>query len=1130
MALFLHVRSHPDDLVGVLCDLLEQPPPDPFGPDLVAVPTRGIERWITQRIASEMGQRVGSGICANLEFPSPRRLLREVWLEVPDLARSIEAWEGTALTRHILTVLDEHRDESWMGLLARYLEGGMVEPSENSRRLRAARKISGLISHYSIWRPEMVRAWRSGEDRGPDGGPIPADQLWQPRLWRLVRNRIDVPTMPELLPEALAPIREGSIRPVLPERLGIYGLTTAHPRDLELWETLAEVRDVHLYLLHPSPVLWNRTVGRLGREKNRARTLRSDDPTADLAEHPLLISWAQESREFQAVLGGWPGLSGADSQTTAESESVPAHLLGQLQADIRLNRLPTSIDAPAEGDRSIQIHVCHGDRRQVEVTRDAILHLLSSDPTLEPRDVVIMTPDLATFAPLMEASFLGSVSSDQDENLLEGDLLEASGDPLPDLRVRIADRAPSATNPLVRFAATVLEMAGSRIEAGEVRELIAMSVVRRLFGIDEEASDALASMIEDVNISWGLDADHRRSWEAGDHDDQTWRRGLDRALAGVFYSDDPVRVVGSMAPLEGVEGGEADTAGLLAQLLDRVGTVVDLLSVSRPHSEWGRAIATSVGLLAAPAWDEQWQWRQLERLLEESFPPPDASGVDPVIGPVEARLVIDRWANEKPSPLHFRTGDTTVCTLAPMRSVPYRVICLLGMDDQRFPRTGRSDGDDLLADHELIGDRDRSAEDRQLMLDALMAAGDHLVITYSGRDQMTNAEYPPAVPVAELQDVLSQMLGRAGLEKITYHHPLQPFSPRNFIAGEMGLPGPWGFDPLQMKGSEAVLQRPNQALDRAPLTISAPDIEEIRLDDFIAFLEHPGRGFIRARLGFRIPDLGEIDDDTVATKLDPLGKWGVTDRLLKGLLEGFELDELISRERATDSLPPGNLGEPGLMAARSQAENLMRAAQEIGHDLSRYRQYTGTIKVDGKLLEGSLHADPTTARIELITPSRLKGKHRLRAYVQMLFLSVLEPSKPWYAVLIGRAPTQKTEWMVSFQPLGQTEEQRLEKAEHLLSELLKIYEEGLSAPIPLPIETAYIWQRKLGNDRGAAFNEARKQWEPDTYRYGTEADDPSYKLLFSELALTQDLLESGFQDYARRLWGPILPLLREKQV
>lgn len=1129
MALLIHVGSHPDELVGGLCAMLASPPADPFAQEVVAVPTRGIERWLTQRIAAELADRTsGDGVCANVWFPSPRRLVREVLRAVPELDAALDAWEGPALTRTVVSVVDDHLDEPWMWLLARFIDApNAVDALGNSQRLRAARKIAGLFTRYARRRPEMVRGWMEGEDVGPDGRALPEADVWQARLWRLVRARIGTPGLAELIPSALDPIRSGALDVALPGRISVYGLTAADPMDVEVFEALAATRDVHLHLLHPSPVLWRDTAAFTARDGADAGSGRASDPTAHLPRHPLLRSWAQESRELQLVLASRNHTS---QPSTRASGTAATTLLARLQHDIRSNALPAEDPAPvgaADGDRSVQIHVCYGARRQVEVLRDAILHLLAADATLEPRDVVIMTPDLATFAPLLEAVFLGeSVGAEPYPGA--DDLGERTGeDVLPDLRLRIADRAPAATNPLVRFAASVLDLACSRLEAGTVRELVAMPVVRRLFGFDEETADAIALVIEDTNVRWGLDADHRARWDAGRVADHTWRRGLDRALSGVFYADSSVRVVGTIAPLDGAEGQEALPIGLLAQIIDRIVTVRELLGEARPHSEWGPAIAAAVRLLAAPGWDDQWQWGQLERLLEESFPGVEAGGDDPLLDPAEARLVVDDWSREVPSPLHFRTGDITVCTLVPMRSVPYRVVCLLGMDDQRFPRNSRADGDDLLVDNEIIGDSDRGAEDRQLLLDAVMAAGDHLIVTYSGRDELTNAEYPPAVPVAELTDVLSGMVGEAGLESLGTHHPLQPFSEINFVPGRLGVSGPWGFDPMQFEGSLAVQRRSGGRAPWLPVPLPEDDLfSEIQLSDLGRFLEHPAREFIRARLGFAIPQPGEIPDDTVPTQLGPLEEWQVTDRFLAGLLSGHPIDSLEAHERAGDNAPPGNLGRAGLDRARRRARDLWTAAREVGYDPERHEQFTGAVQVGGRTVEGLITADPGASRVDVVTPSRLKGKQRLRAFLQMVFLSALDPHRAWRGLLIGRHLYGDKLWRVTIGPLPGDTERRRQHATRLLSGLVDLYVEGLVTPIPLPCETSFIWQRKIGGDLGSARKQAAKAWETD--RFSPEAKHPANEFLFPDLGTMSALERSSFPEYAKKLWGPILPLLREK--
>jgi len=1117
MSMLIHARSHPDDLVGLLADQLAQPLADPFATEVVAVPTRGIERWLTQRIASELGARdVGDGVCANVAFPSPGRLVFDILRRVPELEASVAAWEGGALVGRVLEALDEHRTEDWLWLLDRYL-GEPDRSGGNGRRISAARKVARLFTRYARRRPQMILAWVAGEDLGPDGEPISDVAVWQPRLWRLLRGAIDVPSLPELLPAGLDPIRSGAIDPGLPPRLAVYGLTALDPLDLQVLEAMSAQRDLHLYLLHPSPALWRLMTNGDAAAANERRT----NVETDAAAHPLLASWARDSRELQLVLRS-TGLPTVD--ITQGESGVSATLLGRLQDDVRHNLAPAysaelASTVSSGTDRSVQIHVCHGERRQVEVARDAVLHALSADPSLEPRDVVIMTPDLATFGPLLEAAFPVAGRRVGDAG--------AATDALPDLRVRIADRAPAATNPLVRLAATVLDLAASRLETSAIRELIAEPAVRRRFNIDEDTAGQLHMMIDDANVKWGLDAGHREQWGAGRLADQTWRRALDRALAGVYLSDNPTRVVGDIAPLDGIEGQEAIVAGLLAQILDRVVAVKTQLEAARPRGEWAEAIASSVQLLAAPGWDDEWQWSQLGRLLQQTFEPDgDAPEPAPLLSRAEAAVLVADWAQDQPSPLHFRTGDITVCTLAPMRSVPYRVVCLVGMDDDRFPRISSSDGDDLLADHEVVGDPDRAAEDRQLLLDAVMAAGDHLVMTYSGRDELTNAKYPPAVPIAELRDVLQATVGSAALEHLITQHPLQGFSLDNFIDGRLGVAGPWSFDPMQFDGARALQQGPEGVAqpDIRPAALDMPD--PVLLPDLVAFLRNPARWYLRKHMQFSIPAAPEPVDDTLVVDVNNLEAWALRERILTGLAFGGDVAAVAAHIRASDALPPGDLGNDDLASAVEQAAELWDLAVDQDFAPDRHRQFAGEVSIGGVTVEGKVEADPEAGQLVTLTASRLGARLRIVAACELAFLSAFAPDIPWRAVLIGRADRGPTLRVVTLGPMGGDPAARHTAASDQLGGLLSLYIQGHSGPVPLPAKTSYAWQRGLGTGRSEAYKAARQAWVSD--RFSPESSDPAYGMVFPEMRTLDALLASDFPVHAGKLWLPILAISSEK--
>jgi len=366
-------------------------------------------------------------------------------------------------------------------------------------------------------------------------------------------------------------------------------------------------------------------------------------------------------------------------------------------------------------------------------------------------------------------------------------------------------------------------------------------------------------------------------------------------------------------------------------------------------------------------------------------------------------LLADRLRG-RPTRANFRTGHLTVCTLVPMRSVPHRVVCILGLDDGEYPRRARRDGDDLMLAAPHVGDRDPRAEDRQMLLDALLAATEQLIITYTGNDERTNLRRPPAVPVGELLDMVERTVQHpTGLarERVVVHHPLQPFDPRNFTAGRL-VPGRrWGFDRQALAGAEAMKrQRP----DRRPfLAGPLPPRSEpvVELDGLVRFVEHPVRALLRDRLGISVSEYFDEVADAMPVELDPLSDWAVGQRLLEGVLAGTELKECMQAEVAAGALPPGELARPALARIGGVVSQLAAAAEGLTG------RSPASLDVNLPLPDGRTLAGTVTGVcgevIRTISYSRVRPRDRLRAWVRLLALSAARPDRPYQSVVIGRA-------------------------------------------------------------------------------------------------------------------------------
>jgi exodeoxyribonuclease V gamma subunit len=1138
--LHLHRADRADGLIGALAELLATPIADPFAPEVVGVPTHGVERWLTQQLSGRLGAAGGraDGVCANVVFPSPRQLVDGVVAAGSGIEAEADPWLPQRAVWPLLQVVDESLDEPWLRQLATHLDQGQ---GDRSRRLRFAQHLAGLYDRYALHRPQMLEAWLVGRDDGGAGGMLAADQRWQAALWRRLRERIAVPGPAERLEAACARVVADPGLVALPSRLSLFGLTSLPARHLQVLQALADGREVHLLLLQPSDASWRRTAGAVYRDGPVG--LRAGVSTSLLPDHPLLASWGRDARELQLVLERVGDTAAAGHRPVDHPADT---LLARVQADVRADRAPAppavGDDRPLldDGDVSLQVHACHGPGRQVEVLRDAILHALDEDPSLEPRDIIVMCPDIETFAPLIQATF----GAGETEEPIPGD--RPAGVHPPGLRVRLADRALRETNPVLAIVARLLELATARVTASDVLDLADRQPVRRRFRFGQDDIARLEEWVASSGIRWGFDAEHRAPFRMDKVAQGTWHAGLDRLLTGVAMAEDEPRLLGGVLPLDDVDSSAIDLAGRFAELVDRLQHVLAGMGAAQPIDAWVAAIAEAADTLTSAAPRDEWQRSELQRLLADVQ---DEATVDGTVATALldaadlAALLEGRLAG-RPTRASFRTGHLTVCTLQPMRSVPHRVVCLLGLDDTVFPRRAPRDGDDLLLDDPHVGDRDPRSEDRQILLDALLAATDRLVITYTGNDERTNAPRSPAVPVGELLDTVDRTVRCVGegapRDRIVIRHPLQPFDPRNFEQGGIVPRRIWSFDAVTLAGARALTaeRAPRAPFLRGPLpAVERPVIE---IDDLVAFLGHPVREFLAQRLGVGAGVRTDEVQDALAVALDPLASWEIGRRLLEARLAGADATDALAAERARGALPPGEIGTDVLRSIEPVVEAVLTSAA-AALDLHAERR-SADLRValgDGRMLGGTVSGLAGDV-VQVVTYARVSARQRLGAWVRLLALTAAHPERSFSAVTVGRArrsavASQATVTVARVPPLdGDAAARRAQSLAHLRV-LVDLYDRGMREPLPLFCETSAAYA--AGGP--AAEARARGAWTSD-FRRPREDRDAEHELVLGRERPFDDLLaeppradEAGdgwsadeatrFGRYAHRLWDGLLP-------
>ncbi|MQA61979.1 MAG: exodeoxyribonuclease V subunit gamma [Actinophytocola sp.] len=1076
--LTVHRAERSDTLISQLGELLATPPADAFVPEVVSVPAKGVERWLAQQLSRSLG------VAANIAFPHPNQLVADVLAAVEGIAPDDDPWAPGRLVWTLLRVIDECLDEPWCAMLAHHL--GSADGADSHRRGRrygTAEALARLFTGYGENRPAMLADWAAGGDSDGVGASVPADLKWQVELWRRLRETIGTPSPAERLADACRMIVDAPDLVDLPARLSLFGATRLSHAQLTVLDALAVHRDIHLWLTHPSPAMWEALSG--GPTPQR----RADDDSALLLNNPLLAGLSRDIRELQHRLRD----RGTDVHHPGEDRA--AGTLAAVRADIAAERAPGAAGR-VEHDGSVAIHACHGAARQVEVLRETLLGLLAADETLQPRDIIVLCPDVDTFAPLIAAAF---------------GQLDVAEHPGHRLRVRLADRGLAYTNPLLDTVAGLLRLAAGRVTASEVLDLAASEPVARRFGFTGDALETLRTWTVTAGARWGLGERQRAAHGLSGVRQNTFATALDRLLLGVAADESDLRWLGLALPLDDVDSSDVDLAGRFAEFVDRLSAVLARLSGEQPAATWTSTLDGALDLLTEVPPDSAWQRvqaaRELAAATEHAYP-------DVRLRLADVRSLLARRLAARPTRANFRTGELTVCTLVPMRSVPHRVVALIGLDDDTFPRTAAADGDDILARDPCLGERDPRSEDRQLLLDAITAATEHLIVCYTGADPVTGASRPPAAPLAELIDAVKATVSEPGM--VVTRQPLQPYDAANFTQ-----PAPFSFDTHAFAAARSA-RRPAPAPRFLAAPLPAHERTDVDLDDLVAFLSNPARAFLKQRLGISLSGPAEEIDDELPLVVAGLARWDIGTRMLSAALAGAELPDLRQAELRRGTLPAGRLGlaavddiARGVGVVRDAAVPYLAedaAAVDVSVDLADGRRLAGTVTgVHGTvLLNAAFSALSPRQRLAawarllaVAATSSVNGAGR-RGVVEAaregmvtdsttragLRPTLTGPSRAaggdqgWRAVTIGpfRADAPKARSSILTAP----PDPRV-----VLQQLVDVYDRGLVEPLPLAPKASecYAARRRGGTDVEEALADAKQAWSGSDRVPGEIADD-----------------------------------------
>ncbi len=1032
MGFYVHRSNRVERLVGALAEVLSRPRRSVFEPEQVVVQSRGMERWLQQELARRLG------VAMHLGFPFPRALLEGLSARLSGQDElEVGRYRPEVLRWTLAEVLPGLVDRPEFGALARYLE----DATDERRRHALCEQIASVFDRYAVYRPDLVTRW----EQGAPGG-------WQAALWRALVARAGR-YHPAARAEALwRGLRAPGARAKLPERVSIFGVSSLPPSYLRNFAALGELMDVHLFCLSPTDHHWAGLATRraLLAEVEEFGSVLEQSVEEELSRaHPLLMSLGRSGQEFQRLLEHVPGID-ADVAYEAPGDDT---LLGRLQGDLLALRARGAASfgggatasgaapalAPIEGDVSLRIHACHSPLREVEVLRDQLLEAFARDAALRPEDVVVMTPSIERYAPLIAAVF-GAVGGGG----------EPAGAAAPsgrgELPYRIADRAPRGVEPLYEGFAQLLELAVSRYPLGQVAELLAQPALQLRFGLGAEQVEEVVEALRAAGVRWGQDRRQRQEQGQPELDDNTWRFGIDRLLLGWAMGEEVP--VAERAPLPHLDGGRALAFGRVLEVLDIVFELRREVATPRPVAAWMSALAElaeRLYLADAASTDTREALASLRRELGDLAEEAALAGfTEPVGFGVIGLRVVERLSGVGTS-RGFLSGGITVCAMLPMRSIPFKLVAIVGLNDGEFPRNPAPVDFDELGRAHRLGDRDQREEDRYLFLEALLSVREQLIITYVGRGLRDNAERPPSAVLAELLQTLREGYG-AGLEPgqappWLVQHPLQPFSPRYFQPGR----DPRLFSYAAAEADAASHRSARQRLPFHDLEPAAEAPTHIELSELGRFLERPAQVYLHARLGVTLDRAEASPRDELPVQLEWREVNTLQNSLLERLLEGQPRAAVEAWARASGRCPPGVLGEVALEQWLSDCEGLAQQVKER-QGTPPERPLELSLELEGGLVVSGVLAGVGSAARVTAGAHTLNGGRRARLWAEHLALCASgTQTSSLHVCFTSQGDPQKDSDRFSVLELGACSPQ---EARELLLPLVQLYQEGLRRPLP----------------------------------------------------------------------------------
>ncbi len=1069
-----------DVLQSLLVELIRQKPLDnPFTPEHILVQSPGMSQWLNIELAKAFG------VAANIVFPLPATFIWDMFIKVlPDVPKR-SAFNKESMTWKLMHILPTKLALDEFEPLRQYLEGD----DDNSKCYQLCEKIADIFDGYLVYRPDWIASWEAEKPVAE----LADEHPWQAILWRaLYDHTLTLGQSPyhraNLYDDFLDTLNnyQGSLAH-LPARLFVFGITALPPRYMQALHALGQHIDVHLMFTNPCQMDWSEVRDRkylarlMAQHVNEQVDTVSDVSITDALAlndigNSLLASMGKMGRDNMSLL---TQLQAMDTETQDIQAFVDIDrdcLLHHIHADILAleehqddQNLTDSQHKPVitMPDKSLTFHACHSPMREVEVLHDQLLQMFSDNPALKPRDIIVMVADINAYSPAIQAVF----GNAQQERYIP---------------YSISDRAATQESPILNAYLHLLNLPSSRCLASELLELLETPAILAHFELTEDNFNHVKHWVEQSGIRWGLNASTGSEFNLPKSQQNTWQFGIQRMLLGYAMPPSAGRFnsqQGEIAPYNEVQGMDAVLVGKLAHFINSISRYREALSKTQSIDDWQTLLVDMIDDFFTVDLHGEGVMTSIRSTLSKLKEQLTDAAYQQDLPPSILCTYLQNTLSGARVSQRFLAGQVNFCTLMPMRSIPFDVVCLLGMNDGKYPRSVPKDGFDLINGRARPGDRSRRDDDRYMFLEAIMSAQQTVYISYVGQSIQDNSVRVPSVLVSELMEYCQQNYRLDGdasltsdesgnnlLKALFTEHPMVPFSVKAFQGEQPSYAREW----LPVANREGE----RREFFATPLPCYLDNAEyplNIELAELQRFWRLPVAYFFNRRLHIQFDSADAVMEDDEPFSLNNLESYQLRDSLLDQLLldkittnHGTDavVAEFVAQQKAQGRLPVGAFADITFEKDKQQTlailDTLTTIAVDPEVDIQVNLQFTPLGKDKPIHLNGWLTQVYHTGLVRFRS-GKIRPQDVLSSWIDHLAMNAMGLAKATHMVGFE---SKKGVQHIRFAALDSAD-----SAKALLEELITLHIQGMSAPLSYFPSTSHAAIKSGFNSKTGNYTE-----------------------------------------------------------